>query len=49
MSLEYRDNRAGQTALDPVTLFGDPIQWVDTTHYLGVTLYTQLTWSPYIN
>jgi hypothetical protein len=22
----------------PLTLFGEPIQWVDTTRYLGVTL-----------
>ena len=29
----------------PVTLFGEPIQWVDTTRYLGVTLDTRLTWS----
>ena len=33
----------------PVTLFGDPIEWVDTTRYLGVTLDTQLTWSPHID
>jgi hypothetical protein len=26
----------------PVTLFGEPIQWVDTTRYLGVTLDTRL-------
>jgi hypothetical protein len=24
----------------PVTLFGEPIQWVETTRYLGVTLDT---------
>jgi hypothetical protein len=24
----------------PVTLFGEPIEWVDTTRYLGVTLHT---------
>jgi len=29
-------------------LFGEPIQWVDTTH-LGVTLDKRLTWSPHIN
>jgi hypothetical protein len=33
----------------PVTLFGEPIQWVDTTRYLGVTLDTQRTWSPHID
>jgi len=29
--------------------FGEPIRWVDTTHYLGVTLDTRLTWSPHVN
>jgi hypothetical protein len=33
----------------PVTLFGEPIVWVDTTHYLGVTLDKRLTWSPPFN
>ena len=33
----------------PVTLFGEPIQWVDTTRYLGVTLDTRLTWLPHID
>ena len=33
----------------PVTLFGEPIEWVDTTRYLGVNLDTQLTWSPHID
>ena len=27
----------------PVTLLGEPIQWVDTTRYLGVTLDKGLT------
>ena len=27
----------------PVTLLGEPFQWVKTTHYLGVTLDTRLT------
>ena len=31
------------TQLRTVTLFGEPIQWVDTIHYLGVTLDTRLT------
>jgi hypothetical protein len=31
----------------PVTLFGEPIQWVDTTRYVGVTLVKRLTWSPH--
>jgi hypothetical protein len=32
----------------PVTLFGEPIEWVDTTRYLRVNLYTRLPWSPHI-
>jgi hypothetical protein len=28
-----------------VQLFGDPIEWVDDTRYLGVTLNKRLTWS----
>ena len=28
-------------------LFGEPIEWVDTTRYLGVTLDRRLTWSPH--
>ena len=32
----------------PVQLFGEPIHWVDTTRYLGVTLYTLLTWSLHV-
>jgi len=35
--------------LRQLTLFGEPIQWVDTTHYLGVTLHTRLTWSPHVD
>jgi len=31
-----------------VTLFGEPINWVDTIRYLGVTLAKRLTWSPHI-
>jgi hypothetical protein len=33
----------------PLTLFGEPIQWVDTARYLGVTLDTRLTGSPHID
>jgi hypothetical protein len=33
----------------PVTLFGELIQWVYTTRYLGVILDTRLTWSPHID
>jgi hypothetical protein len=33
----------------PVQLFGEPIQWVDTARYLGVTLDTRLTWSAQVN
>jgi hypothetical protein len=32
----------------PVTLLGEAIQWVERTRYLGVTLDTQLNWSPHI-
>jgi hypothetical protein len=33
--------RAGRCFIQPrpVTLFGDPIQWVETTRYLGLTLH----------
>jgi len=43
--------RAGRRFIQPrpVTLFGEQIQWVDTTRYLRVTLDTQLTWSPYMD
>jgi hypothetical protein len=43
--------RAGQCFIQPqpVTLFGEPIQWVETTRYLGVTLDKRLTWSPHID
>jgi len=43
--------RAGRRFVQPrpVTIFGEPIEWVDRTRYLGVTLDTQLTWSPYID
>jgi hypothetical protein len=33
----------------PVTLFGETIQWVETTRYLGVNLDKRLTWSPHID
>ena len=33
----------------PVTHFGEPIQWVDTTRYLGITLYKRLPWSPHVD
>jgi len=33
----------------PVTLFREPIQWVNTTCFLGVPLDTQLTWLPHID
>jgi hypothetical protein len=32
-----------------VILFGEPIQWVDTARYLGVTLDKRLIWSPHID
>jgi len=30
-------------------LLVEPIEWVDTTRYQVVTLYTGLTWSPHID
>jgi len=33
----------------PVTYFGEPIQLVYTTRYLGLTLDTRPTWSPHID
>jgi hypothetical protein len=33
----------------PVTLFGEPIEWVETSRYLGVTLDKRLIWSPHID
>jgi len=33
----------------PVQFFGEPIQWVDTARYLGVTLDTRLTWATHID
>jgi hypothetical protein len=33
----------------PVQFLGEPIQWVQTAHYLGVTLDTRLTWSAHVN
>jgi hypothetical protein len=43
--------RAGRHFIQsrPITLFGEPIQWVETTRYLGVTLDKRLTWSPHID
>jgi len=43
--------RAGRHFIQPwpVTLFSKPIQWVDTTRYVGVALDTWLTWSPHID
>ena len=43
--------RAGLRFIQPrlVTLFGEPIRWVDTTRYLGLILYTQLAWLPHMN
>ena len=42
--------RAGRRFIQPrsVTLFGEPINWVDTIRYLGVTLDKLLIWLPYI-
>ena len=43
--------RAGRRFIQrrPVTLFGEPMEWVDRTRYVGVTLDTRLTWSPHID
>jgi len=43
--------RAGRRFFQPrpVTLLGEPIESVDTTRYLGVTLDKILTWSPHID
>jgi len=43
--------RAGRRFIQPLplTLFGEPIEWVDTTRYLGVNLDTRLAWSPHID
>jgi hypothetical protein len=43
--------RAGRSFFQPrpVTILGEPIEWVDTTRYLGVTLDKGLTWSPHID
>jgi len=43
--------RAGRRFIRPrpVTLFGEPIEWVDTTRCLEVTLNTRLTRSPHID
>jgi len=43
--------RAGRRFIQPrpVTLLREPIEWVDTTRYLGVTLDKGLIWSPHID
>jgi len=43
--------RAGRPFIEPrpVTLFGEPIQWVETIRYLGVSPDKRLTWSPHID
>jgi hypothetical protein len=33
----------------PVQFPGEPIEWVETVRYLGVTLDTRLTWSAHVN
>jgi len=43
--------RAGRRFIQPrpLKLFGEPIEWVDTIPYLGVTVDTQLIWSPHFD
>jgi hypothetical protein len=43
--------RAGRRFIQPrsVILFGEPIEWIDGTRYLGETLDTRLKWSPHID
>jgi hypothetical protein len=43
--------RAGRRFIQPqpVSLFGEPNQWVDKTRYLGVSLDTRLNLSPHID
>ena len=43
--------RAGRRFIQPrpLTLFGVPIEWVETTRYLGENLDTRLTWLPHID
>jgi len=43
--------RAGRRFIPPrqVKLFGEPIEWVETTCYMGVTLDTRLTWLSHID
>jgi len=42
---------AGRSSIQPqpVTLFGEAIDWVDTNRYLGLTLDKRLTWSLHID
>jgi hypothetical protein len=32
-----------------VQFLGEPVQWVETARYLGVSLDTQLSWSAHVN
>ena len=43
--------RAGRSFIQPrpVTVFGEPVKWVDTTRYLEVTTDIRLNWSPHID
>jgi len=43
--------RAGRPFIQPraVTIFGETIEWIETTRYLGVTLDTRLAWSRHID
>jgi hypothetical protein len=41
--------RPPDASKDPGQLFGEPIQWVETARYLGITLDTRFTWSAHVN
>jgi hypothetical protein len=40
--------KAGLPVPGPVQFQGEPIEWVDTARYLGVTRDSRLTWRPHV-
>jgi hypothetical protein len=44
----YQDHET-RPKIQATPAFGEPIRWVETARYLGVTLDTQLTWLAHIN